>query len=138
MSERRFALIIANAEYDDDKLGCLESTWGDATGLAQVLQEPTIGDFAAVETFIDAGAQDVRDAVARFFKGKERDDLLLVYFSGHGVLDPDDEGLYLAVKDTETDMPSARGIEARFLTQHMDRSRSRRIVLIFINDFLSP
>jgi len=130
-SERRFALIIANHEYDDAKLSRLVAPPHDAADLARVLKDPAIGDFAGVEPVVNQKAEIVRDEIACFFKGKKRGDLLVVYFSGHGLLDPDDASLYLAVKDTAVDLPSARGIETRFITRQMDKSRVRRIVLIF-------
>ncbi|HET7089153.1 MAG TPA: caspase family protein, partial [Anaerolineae bacterium] len=71
----------------------------------------------------------VRRAIARFFAEKTRDDLLVLYFSGHGVLD--DRGhLYLAVKDTERALPKGTAVEATFITDVMDSSNSRRQVLI--------
>jgi hypothetical protein len=67
--------------------------------------------------------------IARFFGGKKPDDLLLLFFSGHGVRD--ERGLlYLAVQDTEHDLLNATAIPAAFITDEMDRSRSRRQVLI--------
>jgi len=131
MSERRFALLIANDEYDDLRLSRLKAPPHDAADLERVLKDPAIGGFAGVKTLINQQAQTIRDEIARFFTGKERDDLLVVYFSGHGVLDKDDRSLYLAVKDTQVDLPSGRGIEAHFITRQMDRSQVRRIVLIF-------
>lgn len=53
----------------------------------------------------------------------------MLYFSGHGVLD-DNGQLYLAVKDTERELQSATAIEATFITGIMDRSISRRQVLV--------
>jgi len=131
MSDRRFALLIANCEYDDAKLSRLKAPPHDAADLERVLKDPAIGGFAGVKALINQQAQTIRDEIARFFTGKERDDLLVVYFSGHGVLDKDDRSLYLAVKDTQADLPSGRGIEAHFITRQMDKSQVRRIVLIF-------
>ena len=55
--------------------------------------------------------------------------MLLLYFSGHGVLD--DRGqLYLAVKDTERGLLRGTAIGATFIADEMDRSHSRRQVLI--------
>jgi hypothetical protein len=71
----------------------------------------------------------VRRAIARFFDNANRDDLLVFYFSGHGIKD-DSGQLYLAVKDTERALLTGTGIESAFITARMDRSRSRRQVLI--------
>ena len=72
----------------------------------------------------------MRRAISRFYATKNRDDVLLLYFSGHGVLD--DRGqLYLAVKDTERGLLRGTAIGAAFITDEMDRSYSRRQVLDF-------
>jgi peptide/nickel transport system substrate-binding protein len=128
MSER-LALIIGNSEFEDSTLARLVTPGRDASELAEILKDPAIGHFDEVMSLINEPAPVVRRAVARFFARRNRSDLLLLYFSGHGVLD--DQGLlYLAVKDTERDLLRATGIAASFITQEMDRSRSRRQVLI--------
>ena len=127
---RKVALVIGNSEYDDASLARLITPSEDVNDLATLLKSPDIGGFDEVLTLINEAATTVRKAVARLFKEKSPDDLLLLYFSGHGVLD--DQGhLYLAVKDTERDLLSGTAIPANFITGEMDRSRSKRQVLIF-------
>src|SRR5512135_1804930 len=127
---RKVALVIGNSEYDDASLARLITPSEDVNDLAVLLKSPDIGGFDEVLTLVNEAATSVRKAIARLFKEKSPDDLLLLYFSGHGVLD--DQGhLYLAVKDTERDLLSGTAIPANFITGEMDRSRSRRQVLIF-------
>jgi hypothetical protein len=127
---RKLALVIGNSEYDDGSLARLITPSEDVTDLASLLNSPNIGGFDEVRTLVNEAATNVRKAIARLFKEKSPDDLLLLYFSGHGVLD--DQGhLYLAVKDTERDLLSGTAIPASFITGEMDRSRSKRQVLIF-------
>ena len=71
----------------------------------------------------------MRRAIARFFEARSRDDLLLMCFSGHGVRD-DHGHLYLAVRDTERDLLSGTRSSASFVTARMDRSLSKRLVLV--------
>ena len=60
---------------------------------------------------------------------RQRDDLLLLYFSGHGV--KDEQGhLYLALRDTESGLLAGTAIETAFITARMDRSFSKRQVLV--------
>jgi Caspase domain len=126
---RKFALIIGNSEYEDTKLARLVTPGADVSALAKVLRAPEIGGFDEVTLLVDQMESVVRRAIARFFAQKGRDDLLLLYFSGHGVLD--DQGqLYLAMKDTEHDLLSATGIPAALITREMDNSLPRRQVLI--------
>jgi len=127
MSERRFALLIANSEYTT--LRPLETSARDVEGLRRVLADPAIGNFEVLEPLVNEPAGTVRRAIAQFFKEKKRDDLLMVYFSGHGVVGQD-RSLYLAFKDTDPELPSGTGLEARFITQEMDTLRLKRVVLI--------
>ena len=127
---RKVALVIGNSEYDDASLARLITPSEDVNDLATLLKSPDIGGFDEVLTLVNEAATTVRKAVARLFKEKSPDDLLLLYFSGHGVLD--DQGhLYLAVKDTERELLSGTAIPANFITGEMDRSRSKRQVLVF-------
>src|SRR5512137_1076703 len=126
---RKLALVIGNSEYDDASLARLITPSEDVSDLAALLKSPEVGGFDEVLTLVNEAATSVRKAVARLFKDKSPDDLLLLYFSGHGVLD--DQGhLYLAVKDTERDLLSGTAIPANFITGEMDRSRSKRQVLV--------
>ncbi len=126
---RKVALVIGNSEYDDASLARLITPSEDVNDLATLLKSPEVGGFDEVLALVNEAATSVRKAIARLFKEKSPDDLLLLYFSGHGVLD--DQGhLYLAVKDTERDLLSGTAIPANFITGEMDRSRSRRQVLV--------
>jgi hypothetical protein len=126
---RKLALIIGNSEYQDPKLARLATPSEDVNDLAEVLRTPDIGGFDEVTTLVNQPVPVVSRTIGRFFKERTADDLLLLYFSGHGVRD--DQGhLHLAVKDTEHDLLAATAIPAAFITSEMDRSRSRRQVLI--------
>jgi len=126
---RKLALIIGNSEYDDANLARLVTPVADVGALAGLMRDTEIGGFDEVTTLINEPGTTIRRAISRFFKARRREDLLLLYFSGHGVLD--DRGhLYLAVKDTERDLLRATAVPAAFITGEMDRSRSRRQVLI--------
>jgi serine/threonine protein kinase/formylglycine-generating enzyme required for sulfatase activity len=126
---RKLALIIGNSEYDDSGLAQLVSPGADAAELAEVLHDPAIGNFDEVTPLINQPVAAVRRAISRFYASKNRDDVLLLYFSGHGILD--DRGqLYLAVKDSERDLLRGTAIGAAFIADEMDRSYSRRQVLI--------
>jgi hypothetical protein len=129
MMSRKLALIIGSSEYDDPTLARLVAPRADVTALESVLTHPEVAGFDDVTVLIDQPESVVRRAIARFFAEKSRDDLPLLYFSGHGVLD--DQGqLYLAMKDTEHNLLSATAIPATLITREMDLSHPRRQVLI--------
>jgi Caspase domain len=126
---QRLALLIGNSDYEDRKLAGLVTPSSDVAALADVLRNPEIGQFDDVIPLINQLEQKVRRAVAQLFTQRQTDDVLLFYFSGHGV--KDDQGdLYFAVKDTDQALLSATAIPASFVKSQMDRSRSRRQILL--------
>jgi tetratricopeptide (TPR) repeat protein len=126
---RKLALIIGNSQYDDAGLARLAAPDVDVRALAEVLSTPGIGAFDEVVPLLNEGLATVRRAIARFFDAKHRDDLLLLYFSGHGVRDEQGH-LYFAVRDTERAILAGTAIEASYVTTRMDRSASKRLVLV--------
>src|SRR5688572_2710073 len=125
----KYALIIGNNKYNDPKLAQLKTPAADSQALAKVLDDQTIGGFDAVLPLINQNETRVRRAISEFLTDKKRDDLVLVYFSGHGVLD--DRGrLYLALKDTQVNLLKATSLPSSFLTDEMDSCRSKRQILI--------
>jgi uncharacterized caspase-like protein len=126
---RKFALIIGNSQYEDQNLAQLATPDSDVNALRAVLQEPRIGGFDQVTMLVNQPVAAVRRAISAFFVERGREDLLLLYFSGHGIRD-DSGQLYLAVKDTEHNLLRGTSIPSTFITEEMDHSRSRRQVLI--------
>jgi Caspase domain/Effector Associated Constant Component 1 len=124
----RSALIIASREYQDPGLGQLRSPAHDAEALARVLGNPRIGGFD-VTTLLDAPSYEIGEAVEDFFADRSPDDLLLMHFSCHGVKDESGE-LYFATSNTKLRRLGATAVAADFVNRRMNRSRSRRIVLL--------
>jgi uncharacterized caspase-like protein len=125
----KFALIIGNSQYDDSSLSRLRAPDVDVQALEAVLKAPDIGHFDDVTCLVNEGFASVRRAIARFYDQRRRDDLLLLYFSGHGV--KDEQGhLYLALRDTETQLLAGSALESTFITGRMDGSFSKRQVLV--------
>ena len=107
---KRLALIIASYEYQDDSLRQLVAPAQDAEALARVLKDPDIGGFDEVKVLTNRPSHEVRVEIASFFADRKRDDLLLLYFSGHGVKD-DDGQLYLATTDTQRQLDGRHQVD---------------------------
>jgi uncharacterized caspase-like protein len=126
---RKLALIIGNSEYEDAALAKLKAPEADVRALAELLRDPAIGGFDEVETLVNRPFSEAHPAVAAFFADKRPDDLLLLYFSGHGVLDAQGR-LYLGLKNTRRTLLSGSALASGFIKEQMDDSRSRRQVLM--------
>ncbi|MEA2311608.1 MAG: hypothetical protein QOE28_1576 [Solirubrobacteraceae bacterium] len=124
----RYALIVANGAYRDPKLSRLRTPTVDAERLADVLRDPSIGDFD-VDLAVDEPEHVLRRKVAGFFAGRDRDDLLLLHFSCHGLKDESGQ-LYFAAADTEVAQLDATALSAEFVSRQMTRSRSRKVLAL--------
>ncbi len=128
MTEKRIALIIASYQYEDKSLRQLIAPAHDAEALASVLEDPAIGGFD-VQTLLNESSYKVRQEIETFFMDRKREDLLLLYFSGHGIKDEDGK-LYFSTTDTKRKLLRATAIEANFVNDVMQRSRSRKQLLL--------
>jgi hypothetical protein len=125
---RRRALLVATATYADPGLAQLRAPSGDVDSLAGVLGDGTVGRFD-VQELVDRPTEEVKRTIEGFFADARPDDLLLLYFSGHGVLSQS-RRFYFATATTALDFLRATAIEDSFVNAVMQESRARSIVLI--------
>lgn len=126
---RKYALVIGIKKYDDRHLRGLKAPEYDVKALGQLLSDPLIGGFK-VETLLNPIYAKARSSISRFLGNRNlnSDDVVLMYFSGHGV--KKDGQVYLAVRDTEYDDPRGLGIDAGFLRQMMQDCYASKKILI--------
>ena len=129
MGGRRLGLVIGNQGYDDPLLRTLVAPSLDVRLVAEVLQDDAVGQFDEVEVLLDAPEGELRRAIARFCANRTAADTLVLFFSGHGILD--EEGLlHLAARDTEPRLLNATAVPAEYIRAQLNRCSSRRQVLI--------
>ncbi len=126
---RKFALVIGNTEYTDPGLLQLSAPGVDAQDFALVLGDRAICAFDDVKVVINEPSSAVIEAIDEFFDAKKPDDLLVLYFSGHGVRD-ELGSLYLGCKNTLRTRLRATAIKSDYIRESMDQSRSKRQVVI--------
>jgi len=125
----KFALIIGNMEYTDPGLAQLTAPGRDAEDFARVLKDQEIGAFDSVNILLNQSSATVNEVIDEFFDQKKPDDLLVLYFSGHGVRD-ELGALFLAVKNTIRSRLRSTAVKSDYIREVMDQSRSKRQVLI--------
>jgi len=125
----KHALIIGNTEYADPGLARLTSPGKDAEDLARVLRDKNICAFDEVRVLLNQPAAVISETIDEFFYQKKPEDLLVLYFSGHGVRD-EFGALYLAAQNTNRFLLRSTAIKSAYISEIMDQSRSKRQVLI--------
>jgi len=125
----KYALIIGNTEYIDPGLAQLTAPGKDAEDFARILKDRDICAFDIVNILLNQLSSTVVESIDEFFDQKKPDDLLVLYFSGHGVRD-EVGSLYLAVKNTIRSRLRSTAIRSEYIREAIDQSRSKRQVVI--------
>lgn len=125
----KYALVIGNTEYTDPRLAQLTAPGKDTEDFARILRDPELAAFDDVKVLLNEPSYTIIEAIDEFFAQRKRDDLLVVYFSGHGVRD-ELGSLYLAVKNTARTKLRSTAIRSDYISESMEQSWSKRQVLI--------
>jgi hypothetical protein len=123
------ALLIGISHFDDPKLAALNSPKEDVQAFAQVLADPQRGCFDSVEVSIDNDLLTLRDQLSTLMDGRSADDMVLLYYSGHGIV-AKGQRLYLATGQSSFDKPQARSLSTNEIRDLMEQSRASRLVVI--------
>jgi formylglycine-generating enzyme required for sulfatase activity/uncharacterized caspase-like protein len=126
----RYALLVGVSNYTTD-LNPLPSAVKDVAALKEVLIDPAIGGFAAsdVDVLTDVDETAIRKAISRLFANRKNDDLVLLYFSGHGVTDSRND-FYLSGISTDKNDLLSTAVSSDFVQKAMNQRGSKRQVLI--------
>ena len=131
IQETRYAILIGNRYHPfDEHLVDLWAPERDVDGMADVLGNPQIGRFDHVRRLKTRSHRDILDEVQRMFLQAQKDDLVLFYFSGHGLFDEQGH-LHLAVMNTQSSLLHVTSLPLETIKEMIDACRSVRIVLIF-------
>ena len=131
MRETRYAILIGNSHYPfDDHLADLRAPKQDVEGLASILKDPQIGRYNDVRRLVNMPHKDVIEDIERVFRQAQKNDDVLFYFSGHGLLDEQGQ-LYLAVANTQSDLLRLTSLPLERIRALCDACHSTRMVLIF-------
>ena len=125
---KKMALLIGVSEYGAG-IPPLLSALNDVQAMERVLQNPNLGNFAQVERLLNPDSVAMRIAIQELFKNAGKEDLLLFFFSGHGITN-DDNHLYLATRNTAKDNFEATAVDANFIQTQSKSCYSKRQVLI--------
>ena len=125
---RRLALLIATDQYEDAGLRRLTAPGADAEAFAAVLRDPDIAGFD-VTMLTNQPYHRVGEAIGDFYRDRRRDDLMLLYFTGHGLKD-DDGRLFLAMTNTKRASLLFTSVSAEQIDHAMKGCASRQTVLV--------
>ncbi len=129
---KKIALLIGVSEYEPG-LHLLPAAVKDVKAMQRVLQNPKIGGFDEVKILTNPDTHTMHLEIETFFSGRNKEDILLLYFSGHGIKD-DNGRFYFATRITQKNLNNqlikSTAVVASFVHDQMNNSRSKRQVII--------
>lgn len=128
----KMALLIGVSEYEPG-LNPLPGAIEDVKAMQRVLQHPEMGEFDQIKTLTNPNRQVMEGEIEALFSDRAKNDLVLLYFSGHGVKD-DSNRLYFATgitrKNPKNELIKSTAVPASFVHEVMSNSLSKRQVIL--------
>jgi len=123
--------VIAISDYQDENLEDLDFCKNDGKEMSNTLKN--IGYEITEDRYLvgEINYEKMKKSLIKFFQDDNvgPQDILLVYFSGHGVLDGYG-GRFFATSQTNTKYPEEYSVSFDFLTEQMKKSSSEKKVAI--------
>lgn len=124
----KYALLIGVSEYGEG-IPSLSAPPNDVAAMERVLKNPEMAGFDEVIPLVNPNSSSMRIEISKLFKKAKKGDLVLFYFSGHGLTD-EDEHLYLSCTETTKEYFQATSVAAKFIQDQSRDSYCKRQVLI--------
>ena len=130
MAGKRFAILIASSRYPDEPgLTPLRCPENDVDALNEVLRSPDFGQFTKTVVLKNAPSHEVLEQIETVLHDAGREDLVLIYFSGHGKLNPSGQ-LCLATANTKLRALGSTSIPVERIKSFFDAADTRQKILI--------
>jgi hypothetical protein len=133
-SEQRQALLIGAASCDDPGLPANEDWARQVSSRAGVLSASDLCG-STVASIVDAPCRELQVRIARSCMGQQHDDVVALYYSGHGLLIARGD-LYLTARDTELDVIEATAVSMAWVVDRLASSRSKKNVPDLASDWV--
>lgn len=137
---KKYAVVIGNGRFpnepDKKTWADLKCPKNDIDGLAKLLVNPEKGNFSPenVNVLLDKTSGEIIAAIEEVFYKATKDDLILIYYSGHGVQAGDSPAkLYLSAYNTVFNRPVSTAVSIAQLRELMDIKVSHKKIILILD-----
>ncbi|BCL39223.1 caspase, EACC1-associated type [Nostoc sp. MS1] len=127
----KIALLIGISEYEPG-LAALPKAVNDVEAMERVLLNPEMGGFDHVKVLKNPERLDMEREIYNLYANRQKDDLVLFYFSGHGVT-VENGDFYFSTRQTqkqENKLLPFTAVAGTNVRSWMNQSKSKRQVVI--------
>ncbi|MBD2597076.1 SUMF1/EgtB/PvdO family nonheme iron enzyme [Nostoc spongiaeforme FACHB-130] len=128
----KVALLIGISEYQEPTLAPLPKAVEDVEAMRRVLENPEMGGFDDVTVLKNPKRQELEREIYNLYANRQKDDLVLLYFSGHGVT-VENGDFYFSTWETQKNQNKLlpfTSVAATSVHRWMNESKSKRRVVI--------
>ena len=130
MDGDKYAVLIGNSEFPGEPgLASLACPRNDVEVLNEVLTSGDFGIFDETHVLHDRKHFEINRVLNQVLRNATKDDLVLIYYSGHGKLDAAGI-LYLAANDTEFDTLESTSVSTQHIHNFINISPASKFILI--------
>jgi hypothetical protein len=137
---QQWAVVIGVSEYQNSDIPRLRFAHEDAIAFYNLLTKPLKEGGAGIPRAntrllinSEATTVKVREALTDFLKMPTEDDIVYVYYAGHGVHDPDRPVLYFLTYDSDKDFLGSTAIPMEEVGSSLKAYVKARTVLVFVD-----
>src|SRR4051794_21670960 len=128
MSQQYYAILIANSRFPQDlNISTLRCPENDVDALHELFTSEIHGFFTRAYMLKNLDSKSVERKIHEVLNVAAKEDLLLIYYSGHGKLDRHGK-LYLATSDTEEPFLKSTSISLEHIRNLIEDTRSSKVV----------
>ncbi|KKH97277.1 hypothetical protein EO95_16555 [Methanosarcina sp. 1.H.T.1A.1] len=131
MVGKRLSLVIGNNYPNSDKE--LKFAVADATKMKEILENKNICDFDDVILLIDKTSKEASIELETLFTNTHQEDLIFIYFSGHGKKDYRNN-LYLIFKDTNEKLMKTSTVPFDFISDCLKYPQVEKASVVIVLD----
>ena len=126
----RYAVLIGSSTFpEESKLTNLICPTKDVEGLLDILKSPDRGSFTEIKVLKNEPFYMVIREIQRAFNKARKEDLVLIYYSGHGKLNRSGK-LFLTTADTVLDELESTSVSVDRIREFGEVSSCRKVVII--------
>jgi hypothetical protein len=131
---RRYGILVASSRFPEtgNKLGALRCPENDVDGLYEVLTRSDLGGFDAASTLVlkNVASHEAFKRINQMLKRAGKDDLVVLYYSGHGKQQDVNGHLHLAMVDTDLEALESTSLAVDRLLSLIEVSSCNTVVLM--------
>ena len=127
----KYAVLIGNSQFpEESQLSTLRCPENDVKGMQEILEDTNFGSFNTVVPLVNKSLNEIIGGIQDVLNNAGKEDLVVLYYSGHGNLSKKTGRLYLATYETKFKTLPGSALAISQIQTYISESDCNKVVLI--------